>query len=339
MNITRHHVAIELIDAIADHVQACGHDVAALHVPQIVHSDADDQAGSIQDGYADFALFSRLFDVAGCLTGDPCIGLRVGGNFLARHWGRLGYLVMAGDNGLEGVQFLQRFARIVTNGVQLQWHWREQELICEFSLLEQPCSHHVADYFVASSLALARATQHADFAFKQVRFQHGDQGQAAEYQALLQTDCRFGCDSNQVIVDAAMLNQVSRHRDPRLKKILQAHAEQVLQTLASGDELVQRIRQHVLSELANGVPSLKAVAERTGQNERALQRALARLNLNYQDMVDELRMHLALEYIRNDYSFLDIAMLLGYSEQSAFHRAFKRWTGMPPSGYKKSRLG
>ena len=68
---------------------------------------------------------------------------------------------------------------------------------------------------------------------------------------------------------------------------------------------------------------------------QANQRTLARLGFNYQDMVDELRMNLALEYLRNDYNFIDIAMMLGYSEQSAFHRAFLRWTGVTPRRFRE----
>lgn len=332
MTIDSYHIAIELIEAIGEYLRNRGVDADALFASEGLSLDDD-----TLEGYVDFNLFSRLFEAAEQATGDRCVGLNVGANFLTRHWGRLGYLVMAGENGLEGVQYIQRFARIVTNGLEMQWHWENQQLACEFTILDSAASHHVADYFVASSLALARATRDSDdFCFESVSFRHGDNGLAADYEKLLACRCEFNAPANVIRVDIATLSRESRYRDPRLKKILEEHAQQVLQNLASGDELLARIRQFVLSELPNGVPSLKAVCDLVGQNERTLQRSLARMGLNFQDLVDELRMNLALEYIRNDYNFLDIAMMLGYSEQSAFHRAFKRWTGMPPSRYKKT---
>lgn len=331
MTIDNYHIAIELIEAIGEYLRSRGFDADAFFAQQGIA--LDDEA---YEGYVEFNLFSRLFDAAEQLTGDRCIGLSVGTNFLTRHWGRLGYLVMAGENGLEGVQYIQRFARIVTNGIDIQWHWDKAQLTCEFAVLDPVASHHVADYFVSSSLALARATNNAHFGFKAVRFRHGDNGCAAEYEKLLHCHCEFNAPANQIVVDIANLSLESQFRDPRLKKILEEHAQQVLQNLASGDELLSRIRQFVLNELPNGVPALKAVCDLVGQNERTFQRTLAKMGLSFQDLVDELRMNLALEYIRNDYNFLDIAMMLGYSEQSAFHRAFKRWTGMPPSRYKKT---
>ena len=333
MTIESYHIAIELIEAIGEYLKGQGQDAEAFFAANGVVLDSEEY-----EGYVEFHEFSRLFDAAEKLMGDPCIGLKVGTNFLTRHWGRLGYLVMAGENGLEGVQYIQRFARIVTNGLDIQWHWDKNELACEFTVLDPASSHHVADYFVASSLTLARATNNDHFGFKSVSFRHGDNGHGDEYRRVLACPCYFDAPKNLIVSDIANLSLESQYRDPRLKKILEEHAQQVLQNLASGDELLARIRQFVLAELPNGVPALKAVCERVGQNERTLQRSLAKMGLNFQDVVDELRMNMAIEYIRNDYNFLDIAMMLGYSEQSAFHRAFKRWTGMPPSRYKKTFL-
>lgn len=329
MSLIPYHIAIEPIEAIGDYLQRHGHDAEAF-LRQQGYSDDN-------DGYVDFQLFSRLFDAAERLTGDPCIGLNVGAHFLARHWGRLGYLIMAGENGLEGVHFIQRFARIVTNALDLRWHWDAGTLQCDFSILVPNVSRHVCDYFVSSSLSLSKAT-HQDVApFHTVFFQHDDGGCAERYVQMLECECRFNAPWNRILVERQNLHRESRLRDPRLKKILEEHAEQVLQKLASTDELIGQVRQRILQQLPNGVPALKEISEQLGQNERTFQRTLARLGHNYQDMVDELRMNLALEYIRNDYNFLDIAMLLGYSEQSAFHRAFKRWTGQPPSRFKKNQ--
>lgn len=333
MTVDRFHIAIELIEAIGEYLDSRGLDAAEFFSREGVSPDNDDH-----EGYVDFALFGRLFNAAEAFSGEHCIGLQVGSHFLTRHWGRLGYLIMAGENGLEGVRYLQRFARIVTNALEMQWHWDQSTLTCEFRLLDDSDNRHVCDYFVSSSLSLARATNNDSFRFRQVFFRHDDAGAADEYARVLQCECHFNADRNRIVVDIDKLSLESHYRDPRLKKILEDHALQVLQKLASGDELIAQVRRYILDDLPSGVPALKAICERLGQNERTFQRTLARLGLNYQDLVDELRMNLALEYIRNDYNFLDIAMMLGYSEQSAFHRAFKRWTGMPPSRYRKQML-
>ncbi len=331
MTSDHYHIAIELIEAIGEHLERQGFDADAFFRQQRFSIDDD------HDGFVDFQLFSRLFDAAEQFTGDHCIGLNVGANFLARHWGRLGYLIMAGENGLEGVQYIQRFARIVTNALDMQWHWQEDTLSCDFRILAPHASRHVYDYFVSSSLSLSKQTNNGKSPFHAVYFQHDGGGYGEQYAPVLGCECHFNAPWNRIVVQIRDLSQESRLRDPRLKKILEEHALQVLDKLATNDELIGKVRKHILQQLPNGVPSLKEICDLLGQNERTFQRTLAKLGFNYQDMVDELRMNLALEYIRNDYNLLDIAMMLGYSEQSAFHRAFKRWTGMPPSRFKKKQ--
>src|SRR5690606_170990 len=105
MTIDSYHIAIELIEAIGEYLRNRGVDADALFASEGLSLDDD-----TLEGYVDFNLFSRLFEAAEQATGDRCVGLNVGANFLTRHWGRLGYLVMAGENGLEGVQYIQRFA-------------------------------------------------------------------------------------------------------------------------------------------------------------------------------------------------------------------------------------
>jgi len=331
MTTPRLHVAIELIEAIGEYLDSIGLSAADFYQQQ--GFNPDDEAAN---GYVDFALFSTLFEAAAKFSGEAYIGLKVGENFLARHWGRLGYLIMAGENGIEGIQYIQQFATIVTNALNMKWTSDSETLSCEFSLQGGTCSRHVVDYFVSSSLSLSRATTSDQTHYLSVRFQHDGGPRPHFYDQFLQSRCYFNQPCNQITVDLAGLQQVSAYRDPRLKIILEEHASQVLQSLAATDELVETVQRYIVENLPHGAPTLKQTCEFLQQNERSLQRALAKQGINFQEMVDDLRRRMALEYIRNDYNFLDIAMMLGYSEQSAFHRAFKRWTGMPPSKYRRS---
>ncbi len=333
MTTPRLHIAIELIEAIGEYLDSIGLSAAEFYRQNGFHPEGENESG-----YVDFSLFSQLFDAAADFAGEDYIGLKVGENFLARHWGRLGYLIMAGENGIEGIQYIQRFATIVTNALEMKWHTDSQTLSCEFELLGGDWSRHVVDYFVSSSLSLSRATSNEQTQYLSVHFKHDGGPTPAFYEDFLQTSCYFLQPSNKITVDIEGLRQVSTFRDPRLKKILEEHADQVLQSLSATDELIESVRRYIIESLPHGAPSLKQICEYLGQNERSFQRALAKQGVNFQEMVDDLRRRMALEYMRNDYNFLDIAMMLGYSEQSAFHRAFKRWTGMPPSRYRRTML-
>jgi AraC-like DNA-binding protein len=327
------HITIEVVEALVEYLRERQVDTDALLASQgISLTEGSDE------GFLDFQVFSRLFEAAERETGDPYIGLHVGEGFLARHWGRLGYLIIAGSDGFEGLHYLERFARIVTNALLLKFEIDGPILRCTFGLATPRYSRHVVDYFTSSAFALSALTSNGSFRFSDVQFQHAWEGDASEYEKVLKAPCTFGASENCITVKVDQFASISMHRDPRLKRILEEHANAVLQRIKSDDEWLKQVRSFVVEALPNGLPSLKKTAEHFEQNERTFQRALARLGVNFQELIDELRMNLALEYMRNDYGFLDIALMLGYSEQSAFHRAFKRWTGLPPSRYKREMM-
>ena len=88
--------------------------------------------------------------------------------------------------------------------------------------------------------------------------------------------------------------------------------------------------------LPDGEVSVDKVATAMHQSTRTLQRRLAERNLTWQHMLDNTRMQLARQYLNDRaLSVAEIAVLLGFSEQSAFTRAFKRWTGQTPLSFRQ----
>jgi AraC-like DNA-binding protein len=115
------------------------------------------------------------------------------------------------------------------------------------------------------------------------------------------------------------------------------HAEAAL--VAAGGarhgDLRARVERFVLEGLPKGAPTLADVADALGMGERTLARRLAGEGAPFRRIVDELRRDLAKGYLADpELSLSQIAYLLGYSEQSAFTNAFRRWTGRPPRRFR-----
>jgi AraC-like DNA-binding protein len=103
------------------------------------------------------------------------------------------------------------------------------------------------------------------------------------------------------------------------------------------DDLVARVRTAVASALPDGAPSLDALARSLGLSGRSLQRHLAARGLGFAEIVETVRDQLAREHLgRADRALSEVAFLLGYSEQSAFTRAFKRRNGLTPGAWRRS---
>jgi AraC-like DNA-binding protein len=91
--------------------------------------------------------------------------------------------------------------------------------------------------------------------------------------------------------------------------------------------------------LSSGELSEMEIAQHLHMSRRTLQRKLAEAETTYQKLIDDTRRELALSYIEDPrHSITDITFMLGFSQQSAFTRAFKRWTRLPPTDYRARRL-
>jgi AraC-like DNA-binding protein len=103
----------------------------------------------------------------------------------------------------------------------------------------------------------------------------------------------------------------------------------------SDDDVVSRTKAVFLEQLASGEPSGTDIARRLNMSHRTLQRKLAEAETSYQQLIDDTRREMALRYIDDrKMSVTDITFLLGFSGQSAFARAFRRWTGLSPTDYR-----
>ncbi|MGA9526123.1 MAG: helix-turn-helix transcriptional regulator, partial [Myxococcaceae bacterium] len=111
-----------------------------------------------------------------------------------------------------------------------------------------------------------------------------------------------------------------------------------LARLPKADDFVLQVRQRVTSALSGGEPTLEAIASQLAITPRTLQRRLKEHGTTYQLLLEELRRELALRYLRDHgLEISEVAFLLGFSEPSAFHRAFRRWTGTTPLSFRRQQ--
>lgn len=124
--------------------------------------------------------------------------------------------------------------------------------------------------------------------------------------------------------------------DPALAELLEAHARAVIEKLPRGGEASRSVADVIARSLEGGEPSLALVARRLGTSARTLQRRLEEEGTTLAAIVRAQRERLAKDQLaRRDVSLAELAFLLGFSDQSAFTRAFRRWTGTTPARYRE----
>ncbi|HEX2670387.1 MAG TPA: helix-turn-helix transcriptional regulator, partial [Polyangiaceae bacterium] len=120
--------------------------------------------------------------------------------------------------------------------------------------------------------------------------------------------------------------------------ILDRHAHKLLQELPRVAQLSARVRELVAAELKNGSFTAEQIAQQLHVSGRTLHRRLKEENAIYYELVDDVRRGLTDRYLADpDMSLEQIALLVGYSEASAFRRAFRRWHGVSPARYRKAK--
>lgn len=188
---------------------------------------------------------------------------------------------------------------------------------------------------IASVVAISQEVTTAPLRLLAVSFEHGAPERVDAHEAHFGCPVRFDAPHDAILVDNESLQHPNRLADAGMVGFFDSHLEQELAELDDDHGLEHRVRIQVSQSLSDGVPTVSATAKRLGMSARTLQRRLSASGHSYQQLIDEARRRLAEKLLRQtDYSLQEVAFLTGFSEQSAFTRAFKRWSGKTPRSYR-----
>ena len=146
----------------------------------------------------------------------------------------------------------------------------------------------------------------------------------------------FDHDFNGIQIKQSLLDIPLITVDDIINQALCQQADNILANIIEQSP-IESINQFIINQLPLGVPEIDDAAKQLGISVRTLQRKLSDNQLNFTGMIDTIRKELALSYIKNtDTKIIYITQMLGFSEQSAFQRAFKRWTGQTPKQFRET---
>jgi len=139
------------------------------------------------------------------------------------------------------------------------------------------------------------------------------------------------------LVSDKSIDAPNRLGDATIVSFFDRHLEQQLASQKSDRSLELRVRRAISNILSEGVPTVSSISSELAMSARTLQRRLSEEGHSFQSIVDAARKELAERLLaETDYSLLEVAFLTGFSEQSGFTRAFKRWAGETPRSYRLS---
>jgi AraC-like DNA-binding protein len=322
--------AIGLIDAIA----AAGGDPDAV----LRAAGVDRSALANPQGFIPSATFVRVLEAAATMTGDERFGLHFGERYHPKDLGALTYVVLHSPTFAVGIQNIARYHRLFNQASRVWIDHEGQWTFIRHRLVEPSlgAGRQQTEYGLAIGLNMIRMMAGREWAPAEVQFAHDAPGDLSEHTRVFGAPVSFGRATNAFVVEPVFLERTVPAADERLYAILQPYLDSVMAELPSDDGLLGTVRRAVGESLRDGAPTLGHVAQKIGATPRTLQRRLREHQVDFKRLVEERRRQLAVTYLRDPrHTLSEIAYLLGYSEVSAFNRAFKRWTGATPSSYRR----
>lgn len=268
----------------------------------------------------------------------PAVGLRIGQHFQLHHFGVVGYLAASCETLGQALQHFQRFQPLLHNLTPTLVKRQGADLQVSWDARYGPSTQLSNEVVVSSLLRLARMlTGHDAPIFSSVELPGPAPARIDVYRRILGCPLVYRARTVVVYIPLPVLDLPINGSDPHLRAVLDQQAEALLQALPQPDALLVGLQQHIVMALQDGDPSLRSVARSMGTAERSLYRRLQERNLSYQEILSRMRFRLAQRYLANKrLSLSEVASLLGYSEQSAFTRAFRQWSGQTPLRYRKA---
>jgi AraC-like DNA-binding protein len=169
-------------------------------------------------------------------------------------------------------------------------------------------------------------------------FSYGEPAHSAEYRLMYCADLRFNRPNTSLSFDAVYLDLPVVQNERTAKEFLRTAPENILLKYKNGSSLSARVRRRLRQFLPGAVPDFEELAQQMSMTPATMRRRLHEEGESYQSIKDKLRRDLAISYLSHSRrSVMDIALELGFSERSAFHRAFRKWTGASPGEFRRKQ--
>jgi len=281
-------------------------------------------------------LADECFAKAASLIPDPAFALRAAACWHPSNLGTLGYAWLSSGTLRTALKRLARFSRLIGEkaACRVEDGADAVAFIFDHGRGDTVVGQAMADYALALIVDMCRTNFGPTLALQSVTLRRPTPKNLQPYETFFACPIAFGASSDSFVLERHIADRPLASSNHELATTFDAILTAQLAEISNGD-LVARCKAYLLKELTSGEPSEEDLARALGLSRRTLQRKLGDLGLTYKGVLEKTRYELALRYLDDpSKTVTDITFLLGFSEQSAFTRAFKRWSGKAPTAYR-----
>jgi len=288
---------------------------------------------------SDADYYSFLEDIAAVDPRVRSLPLRTGASMRCDDYGIFGLAWKSAVNLRGSYQRAERYAQVLTNVSTYQVVKVDQGALMHLHRdgerrLGMRLSNEAT---IASITAISRQVSSTPFHPTAIFFKHAAPDDISDHEAYFGCPVYFDSDKDALLISQQALETPNKLGDSTISQFFDTHLEDEVSQLEDKTNLAFQVCAIISRSLSEGIPNISDVARQLAMSGRTLQRKLSRQKYTFQALVDESRRQLAERLVKEtEYTFSEIAFMCGFSEQSAFNRAFKRWAGKTPRSYRLS---
>jgi AraC-like DNA-binding protein len=274
------------------------------------------------------------------VSGDPHLGIRAARHAEQLEFDLLEYLSIASPNRLEAVRVYNQYRQLSHDAARQHVIVEGDIAACVYdtdgTLSEPPA---FVDYALGWIVTFGRRVSGRQEKIVRVELRHPAPADVRPHEEFFQAPVRFGAPRNAILYDVSECVSPHPHADPRLRAVLERQGKQLLERLPRAVRFQDEVKLVLAAELERGNIGLKHVARRLHASVSTVRQRLQQEGTSYRELLDEQRRELAYRYLSEPRrSVSEVAELLGFSYESALIRAFRRWTGMSPTDYRRRQV-
>jgi len=268
---------------------------------------------------------------------DPCFGLRSGKLWHPSYMHALGYAWMTSSTLRTALERLARYANVVNQSLEILLSEKDKQLtvipVNTFTARDDPWDE---DGAISIITTMCRTNFGDSLDPIAVTFKHDEPGCAADFYEFFRCPVEFGNKNTSLVLASEDVDKRLPSSNPLLSQI---NDQEMIKYLANLDknDIVQGVKATIIKLLPDGKISDVKVADALFMSNRKLQRKLQAKGTTFKTILTDVRVELVMKYIQDrQLTLTEISFQLGFSEMSAFSRAFKTWTGKSPREYRQT---
>lgn len=285
--------------------------------------------------------YCALFEEAAKATDNETVGLEFGRHFQPRQLGAIGYAAISSPTLSAALRNMETYFPAHQNQTSFSLIHDSGVLWLSYHILDDriPDRRQDAELSLGMFCNIFRSALGPNWSPLEVRFEHEGPNHPGHHAAVFGAPVQFGRRTNAFAFRRRDLDARMPDADPYLFSVIRPFLEQRCQKLEAPEDFATIVRDQIKMNLGSTEPTPAQVARILGFSDNAFRKALKQHGISFNDLLKAARQELAMHYLADaDMPLTEIAFNLGYSELSAFSRAFRNWAGMSPQRYRRLRV-